>query len=235
MTTALPSPLGGLQPATQLTLVDSVVEAVRAAILSGRILPGERLVEAELARQLGVSRGPIREALALLSKDGLVINIPRGGKFVQGFTERLLDEIYSLRLLIEPYAAMRMLARLDSEGKARLETAVANIAEAAAVGDSHVLASQDIAFHDLIYDLADHDLLKRAWRENVAGKLQILLHVTTLTLISLDDAERQHRLLLDPMLAGDEPETGSRLKRHIEEAHKRALQGLSDLRPTSLA
>jgi DNA-binding GntR family transcriptional regulator len=229
MTTAASKRTAGLQPAIQMTLVDSAVEAVRAAILSGRILPGERLVEAELARELGVSRGPIREALALLSKDGLVINVPRGGKFVQGFTARVVNEIYSLREVIEPYAASRMLARLDDSARSRLEAAVADIAAAVAGGDAHILASRDIAFHDLIYELADHDLLKRAWRENIAGKLHILLNVTTLTLASLDDAERQHRLLLDPMLAGDEPRVRAGLERHIEEARKRALRGLGDI------
>jgi DNA-binding GntR family transcriptional regulator len=141
----------------------------------------------------------------------------------------VVNEIYSLREVIEPYAASRMLARLDDSARSRLEAAVADIAASVVGGDAHILASRDIAFHDLIYELADHDLLRRAWRENIAGKLHILLNVTTLTLTSLDDAERQHRLLLDPMLAGDEPRVRAGLERHIEEARKRALRGLGDI------
>jgi DNA-binding GntR family transcriptional regulator len=219
---------GGLEPATQLTLVDSALGAMRSAILTGRILPGERLVEAELARELGTSRGPIREALVLLSKEGLVVNVPRGGKYVQGFTPRLVNEVYSLRGVIEPYAAARAIARLGESASARLQAALGDIATAASAGDAHLLASHDIAFHDLIFEFADHDLLKRAWHENIAGKLRILLNVTTLTLSTLGDAERQHTRILETLLAGKEQETRTRLERHIEEARKRALRALVD-------
>ena len=79
-----------LRPVTAATLVESVADAIRAEILAGRFAPGERLVEAELARELQVSRGPIREALALLDKDGIVYNLPRRGKYVQEFTPKLV-------------------------------------------------------------------------------------------------------------------------------------------------
>ncbi len=216
----------GLKPVATPTLVESVADAIRASILSGRIAPGERLVEAELARELRVSRGPVREVLALLSKEGIVVNVPRRGKFVQGFTPRLIDELYSLRLVLEPYAATRVIARFDEAARKRLEAVLAAIATAAAAGDQQTLARRDIAFHHLLYELADHDLLMRAWQENIAGKLQILLNVTTRTLDALADAERQHRLLLDPIVAGDEATARKRLEGHIAEAAARARRGL---------
>jgi DNA-binding GntR family transcriptional regulator len=215
-------------PAATPTLVDSVADALRETILSGGIGPGERLVEAELARELRVSRGPVREALALLGKEGIVISVPRHGKFVQGFTPRLIDELYSLRMLLEPFAVSRVIATLDDDGRQRLESAVAAIAQAVAADDARTLARYDIGFHHLLYELADHDLLMRAWQDNIAGKLQILLNVTTMTLSALADAERQHRLLLEPIVAGDEPLARARLEDHIAEAAGRARAGLSD-------
>jgi DNA-binding GntR family transcriptional regulator len=217
---------GDFDPLAIPTLVDSVANALRASILSGRVGPDERLIESELARELGVSRGPVREALALLVKDGIVTNVPRRGKFVQGFTPRLIDELYSLRLVLEPYAASRVIAHLDDAGRARLYAALAAIANAVAGGDAQLLARSDIAFHHLLYELADHDLLLRAWQENVAGKLQILLNVTTGTLSALADAEVQHRRLLEPILAGDEAGARARLEEHITEAAGRARAGL---------
>jgi DNA-binding GntR family transcriptional regulator len=216
----------GLSPVTTPTLVQSVAEAIRGSILAGRFAPGERLVEAELARELHVSRGPIREALALLAKDGIVINVPRRGKFVQGFTPRLIDELYSLRRLLEPHAAALVIARLDPEGERRLEAAVGELVAAVAADDAQLLARRDVAFHDLLYELADHELLQRAWLENIAGKLRILLNVTTATLSALADAERQHRLLLDPILARDEQTARKRLEAHIDEAQERARRAL---------
>jgi DNA-binding GntR family transcriptional regulator len=207
-----------LGPVTTPTLVESVAEAIRESILSGRFAPGDRLVEAELARELHVSRGPIREALGLLGKDGIVVHEPRRGKFVQALTPRLIDEVYSLRLLLEPFAAERVIEQLDDEGRGQLKAALANIAEAASAGDERLLAQADVAFHDLLYELADHDLLQRAWLENIAGKLRLVSNITTRSLAELEDAERNHRRLLEPILAGDVATARRRIEEHISDA-----------------
>ena len=89
------------------TLVTSAVQAVRESIYDGRLGPGARLVEADLAQQLGISRGPLREALHLLGKEGLVVTIPRHSKFVQNVDSRSVDEVYSLRKILEAYAVER--------------------------------------------------------------------------------------------------------------------------------
>ena len=208
----------GLGPVTTPTLVESVAQAIRESILSGRFAPGDRLVEAELARELHVSRGPVREALAVLGKDGIVVHEPRRGKFVQGLTPRLIDEVYSLRLLLEPFAVERVIANLDDEGRSRLTSSLATIAAAASAGDERQLAAADVGFHDLIYALADHELLQRAWAENIAGKLRLMSNITTRSLIELEDAERNHRAVLEPILAGDVESAKRRIAEHIEDA-----------------
>jgi DNA-binding GntR family transcriptional regulator len=223
-----------LRPVSAATLVESVADAIRTSILGGRFAPGERLVEAELARELQVSRGPIREALALLDKDGIVVNVPRRGKYVQGFTPKLVDELYSLRRVLEPYAASLVIEHLDKPRERRLEAAVSEIARAVKADDAQLLAARDVAFHDLLYELADHDLLQRAWSENIAGKLRILLNVTTLTLPALADAERQHRLLIEPILARDAATARAALESHIDEAWQRAHLGLAGHEPVAL-
>ena len=208
----------GLGPVTTPTLVESVAEAIRESILSGRFAPGDRLVEAELARELHVSRGPIREALGLLGKDGIVVHEPRRGKFVQGLTPRLIDEVYSLRLLLEPFAVERVIANLDDGGRSRLQSALASIAAAAGAGDERALAAADVGFHNLIYELADHELLQRAWLENIAGKLRLMSNITTRSLTELKDAERNHRRILEPILAGDAEHAKRAITQHIEDA-----------------
>ena len=213
-------------PTATPTLVDSVADALRTSILSGLIGPGERLVEAELARELRVSRGPVREALALLGKEGIVVSVPRHGKFVQEFTPRLVDEIYTLRIVLEPYAVSRVIANLDDSARERLGAALVAIAEAAGGNDAYTLARCDIGFHNLLFELADHDLLMRAWQENIAGRLQILLNVTTRSLRTLVDAEQNHCRLLEPILARDEQRARAALEQHIQEAAERAQRGL---------
>jgi DNA-binding GntR family transcriptional regulator len=227
MTTITETDSHGLWPVSRPTLAESVADAIRTSILNGRFIPGDRLVEAELARELNVSRGPIREALVLLHQDGIVVHEPRRVKFVQRFTPRLIDEVYSLRRLIEPEAAERLIERLDDSGRARLESALAGIATAAGDDDETSLARADVAFHNLIYQLADHDLLERAWLDNIAGRLRLWSNITTQKLDSLGDAEKNHRLLLDPMLAGDVAASRKRIEEHIDNAWELAREQMA--------
>src|ERR671927_1179987 len=95
-----------LQPlAPRATLADSTADALRERILAGLFGPGERLVEAEIARQLRISRGPVREALAKLREEALVRDEPRRGWFVSELTADDIREIYELRAAIEARGA----------------------------------------------------------------------------------------------------------------------------------
>lgn len=216
-----------LEPITSPTLVDSVVETLRGSILSGRFAPGERLVEAELARELGISRGPIREGLALLEKDGIVVNVPRRGKFVLGFDARLLDEIYSLRKVLETYAAGRVIGSLNDSKRQSLLASLADIQEAANAGDVMLLAQRDVAFHESLYQLADHQLLKRVWTENVAGKLRMLLNITTRTHTLIDTAHN-HEVIVEAILSKNSRQARSLIVHHIDDAWRRARSALDD-------
>ena len=90
-----------LQPLNVQNLRGHIQEKLCTAILNGIFKPGERLVESAIAEQLGVSRAPVREVLSALEREGLVITIPRRGNFVVDFTDKDIEEIYSLRTLLE--------------------------------------------------------------------------------------------------------------------------------------
>jgi DNA-binding GntR family transcriptional regulator len=212
-------------PITNRTLVDTVVETLRESILSGRFAPGERLVEAELARELAISRGPIREALALLEKDGIVVNLPRRGKFTTAFDVRTIDEIYSLRKVIEPYAVELIIASLSDAKRDALLESVAELRQAADAGDVLVLAERDIAFHNRLYDLAEHELLRKVWTEAMAGKLRMLLNVTVRTHQPTSTAEN-HRVIVDAMLDKNVRRSRALIADHIDDAWRRAKAAL---------
>ena len=95
-------------------------EVIREAIIDGRLVPGERLKEEELARELGLSRTPIREALAVLQAEGLVDTAPNRGATVRAHDAEDLDDLYRLRALLEGYAAGRAAMRMAPEGTAEL-------------------------------------------------------------------------------------------------------------------
>ncbi|HWM11026.1 MAG TPA: GntR family transcriptional regulator [Solirubrobacteraceae bacterium] len=214
-----------LEPLTSPTLVDAVVEKLRESILSGRFAPGERLVEAELARELAISRGPIREALALLEKDGILVNVPRRGKFLPAFDATTIDEIYSLRKVLEPYATELIIASLDDDKSAALLDAVNAIQEAADAGDVLLLAQTDIAFHHRLYELAGHELLRKVWTEAISGKLRMLLNVTIRTHPPRTTVEN-HRIIVDAILAKNKRLARKVVTEHIDDAGRRARAAL---------
>ncbi len=93
----------------------AATELIREAIVDGRLEPGRRLKEEELARELGISRTPIREALLMLQAEGLVDATPNRGAMVRVHTPEDLDDLYQLRALLEGYAARRAAARISDD------------------------------------------------------------------------------------------------------------------------
>ncbi len=98
------------------SLTAIIFERVREDILSGKYVNGDKIVEAKLAEELGVSRTPVREALKQLELDGLVESLPNRGVIVKGITDQDIEDIYSIRLAIEAIAARWAVERMeDSE------------------------------------------------------------------------------------------------------------------------
>jgi len=104
----------------ELRLVDRVYEQIKAAIQDGRIKPGQRLVQDALARQLGISRSPVREAIVRLGQEGFIHLEPHRGAVVRPVTDREMDQIYQVRQLLEPFAAAEAAANATDEEIERL-------------------------------------------------------------------------------------------------------------------
>ena len=216
-----------VEPVENARLVDNALEAIRSAILQGRLAPGERLLEIPLARELGISRGSLREALQLLEKDGIIESLPRKGKFVQTFDLRAIDELYSLRIALECFGADLVCARLDAAGIAALHHALKEMQEAASRDDVQLLARQDITFHQTLIGLTSHSLLQRAWKESISGKLHILLNITEPTHQPQDVLER-HTCLVEGIISGDRAQARDLIRRHIDDAWQRARAAIID-------
>lgn len=207
------------------TLVDNVTDHLRASILAGQFSPGERLFEAALAREFGISRGPIREALALLEGDGLVESEPRKGKFVRRLDARVIDEVYSLRGVLEPYAAELLIDNLSDAIREALKKALEPIAAAANTGDIEEIARSDLAFHRQLYELTDHSLLQRAWTDLISGSLQMLVNITTPT-HQLTAPLENHERIVFAIISGDKKTTLDVLTRHVEDGWDRARSAI---------
>jgi DNA-binding GntR family transcriptional regulator len=211
------------------TLADTVAETLRRSILGWKFAPGERLYEAALAREFGISRGPIREALALLETDGLVENIPRRGKFVQQLDSRTIDEIYSLRRIVEPYAAELVVEDLSLETESAIQASLDDLYAAIAGGNPGEVAECDIAFHARMYSVTGHKPLMRTWDDIISNKLRMLIRITTRTHDAISDSGVNHEQIFNAIVSRDVDKCRLLIVEHIDDAWKRAKGALGDL------
>ena len=134
-----------------MPLRDVVFYTLRQAILKGEMEPGERLMEIQLAKKLGVSRTLIREAIRKLELEGLVIMIPRRGAEVAGITEKALRDVLEVRRSLEELAIELAVARMKEDDIKALEAARIEFREALNTNDMIRIAQADEKFHDVIY------------------------------------------------------------------------------------
>ncbi|MPZ63153.1 MAG: FCD domain-containing protein [Propionibacteriales bacterium] len=119
--------------------------------MSGDLAQGAQVGEAQLAERLGVSRGPLREAMQRLVQEGLLHSIPHRGLFVVELSDEDVEDIYTARMAVESAAVLSILRRDDADRVAdRLDKAVAKMSGAAERGDTQALSRSDLAFHELL-------------------------------------------------------------------------------------
>jgi DNA-binding GntR family transcriptional regulator len=133
-----------------LPLRDVVFNTLRQEILTGKLKPGERLMEIHLANKLGVSRTPIREAIRKLELEGLVIMIPRRGAEVAQITLKSLEDVMEVRRALDVLAIELACERMGDEDLEKLRQACENFNVAVETKDTRNIAEADVAFHDLI-------------------------------------------------------------------------------------
>jgi len=145
-------------------LSDQVKDYLLTAILAGEFPPGSRIVETRVARHLGVSQGPVREALRDLEALGLIDTTPYQGARVRQPHKAELLEAYDLRAVLESFGARLAMPRLSDADLLDLEGFVSAMQEAARAGDENEQARVDVAFHSRIVALSGNQVLQRLWR-----------------------------------------------------------------------
>ncbi|MCB0141039.1 MAG: GntR family transcriptional regulator [Caldilineaceae bacterium] len=141
------------------TLSDEVTENLRVAIRNGSLQPGARLVERDVAERLKVSRVPVREAIQRLVEEGLLIKIPHRGAFVYVPTRDEIEEISSLRVVLERFVAERVIQRWQPTHEEALRAIVREMRVAAAQRDIQQVYAHDYQFHLTVWQIADHTIM----------------------------------------------------------------------------
>lgn len=157
-------PVPGAPRVPRQLLSDHVYTQLRDWIVGGQLAPGQRLVEAEIARGFGTSQAPCREAIKRLAYEGLVISQPHRGTYVARVSERQAQDVRDIRVMFEEYAARRVAGRLDAEHTRLLAEDVERLRRAAAEDDIGAFRDADMSFHRHVCEAARNAALIRLWR-----------------------------------------------------------------------
>ncbi len=190
-----------------VSLVDLAVTRLTREILSGRSDPGERLVEEQLTRRLGISRAPLREALRLLAQRGLGGRGPRRGVRVATLSDRDVRERYELRDVLERFAVRTAVPVRRESDLAGLGAALDQMREATRAGDRLAVAESHRAFHVALVALAGNRQLSVVY-DSILVKLQLYMAINLRREAEeaepLDGVHRHERLF--EAVAGGDPE-----------------------------
>lgn len=196
------------------SLSDQAADILRRAILNGQFKPGEELNETDLAEKLGISRGPIREALRVLNTEGLTETVPYHGTRVRSFTLEDIEELYSMRVLMETFAVKRI---IEVQNEAHL-TALRSYYDAmvAAADDNNIqkLTEFDRGFHDTLIDLSNHKLMKSLW-QMVAMRVQQIMVISNRRFSNLHDIADNHLHIIRKIESGEIDAACDLLSDHI--------------------
>ena len=208
--------------AVQTAASDAVAEHLRTAIHHGLYAPGDRLVERRIAGELGVSHIPVREALARLTEEGLVVRLPGRSARVRELDERSLDELAVLRLLLERMVAVSVCDRFDATVEHELEAIVEAMRKAAQRRDRAGLSECDELFHTALWRHAGNGLLLEIAAQ-LRGRVAAFLRAATEALSDdelLEHAE-SHARLTAILAARDRRAAGRAMEQHITAAATR--------------
>lgn len=210
-------------------LVDQVASHLAEAIIAGRFTPGERLSEVALARDLGVSRAPIREAARLLESRGLLVSQPRRGFFVRELAAAELDDIFDLRLCLERHAMEHLALGCPAETLVLLERQVEVLCEAAASGSEGRRIEEDLVFHRMLVEAVGNRRLLKSF-DDLAHELRLCITLITRTHEAPETIADSHHLLLEALASRDPRRCREAIDYHIGVARDYVVRGVGDAR-----
>lgn len=214
-----------LAPIAPRTLKENVTNSIRESIINGQLAPGTELNQAQIAEELGVSRGPVREALGRLEQEGLIRTVAYKRVFITPMNRRYVEELYSVRIALETMALERGIDRLNPNHLKQLDKIVEQMRDAAKTHSHDTLADLDLTFHEQIVRMADHHLALSLWRQLAVG-VKRCLHTRHRIYTFLDEVVGTHPTIVTAIAERDKPRAVQILREHITESAETIVRGL---------
>jgi len=209
------------------TLNDQTQALLRNRILSGAIAPGSRILEVELAEELGIGRGTLRSALQQLSVEHLVVQKRFRSTYVATATATDVFETYTLRNALESLACRLVAEKITPEGTQKLNDILAVMARAVAGDDRGGVVDADYTLHRAIIELAGHGRLTEHYLQ-IEAQTRLFLNLSAGSDYDLPTILTIHRELADAIIAGDADRAASLGGDHNTSDGKRMTQTLRD-------
>ena len=217
----IPIKLDNYQP-----LRDVVFETLRDAIIQGQLRPGERLMEIQLAEEMGVSRTPVREALRKLELEGLIVMIPRKGAYVAGISVKDIVDVFEVRAALESLAAGLAAERITEQELEELERALVQISEASSSNLDAVVLT-DTNFHEIIYRASRNQRLTQLIT-NLQEQIQRFRTTSLAQPGRTKTAIEEHRKIVEAISERNVELAQALAREHIENAEQSLLSALRE-------
>lgn len=205
-----------------------VYSDIKENILSGAIAPGAHLLEAQIAKQMGISRAPVREAFLQLEADGLVEARVNQGTFVRVLSNDDVWEIYTARSLIEGYAACLAAERATPEDIERLRQLLNDVLDTAKKGDYQATVVADFNMHQMIWQISGHKILGEILHR-LENQIRMFMAMQAPLFEHLYDSVKDHKEIFEFISRGDPEAAKSSTEAHIIKAGKLTV---ARLKPT---
>lgn len=196
------------------TLREQVYVLMKSKIINGEIKPGEKVKEFELAEELGISRGPIREALRQIEQEGLVSYIPNKGCVVTQLTRKEMVEMGMIRANLEILAAEVCEGKYSEESIGRMEHYVAEMEKYANQKELEKLIEQDQLFHEAIVSEPGLQHLLKLWHSLDGTNVAIYFCINSTDKLNWQSIAKNHQCIIDKIKSGDLTLIENEIKRH---------------------
>ncbi len=204
------------------TYTDLVVTYIKKSILDGTYQPGTKVKELVISKKLSISRAPIREALQILIKEGLVVWIPQKGKYITELDPKQIRDNYFTGGILEAAAVCSVIQKYTAGDIRKLEEIAEKMRLVAENGESiEKIAPLDDKFHKILFSRIDNELLLEFCRRSCQGISKFLLFKYWIQLYSVEEVYWRHKVIVDTLKKGDVYELEGRIRNHYLDAGMR--------------
>ncbi len=210
---------------TYKPLREVVFETIREAIITGHLRPGERLMEVQLAEEMGVSRTPVREAMRKLELEGFLVMMPRKGAYVSGISLKDIIDVFEIRAALDSLAAGLAAERITEEELEQLERSLLLVVESADQNDLDGIVGTDTDFHDIIYKASRNERLIQIIN-NLREQIQRFRTTSLAFPGRMHIAVDEHRKIVEAIAERNVALAQALAQEHIENAENIMLEAL---------